>query len=209
MKRIVVWVNCYILAIMLSVDMYAQESVTYKVLFVNSPTIKINNVSIKQGDSFVYPCNIEWENNKQAFRAIDMKSGKQQMFFATAREVHTKEITEVRRMSTRNESIGVERDEIAKMFGTKLYMLDTIVLTTPLLTDANHFFKVKVKTSAFNREYKLPIGKSGDFILPREILADGKKRISKHTKLDIEYCTPEEIIEIVTGVQVEVYPIEY
>ena len=112
-------------------------------------------------------------------------------------------------MSTRNESIGVERDEIAKMFGTKLYMLDTVVITTTLLTDANHFFKVKVNTVAFSREYKLPVGKGGEFILPREMLADGKKRISKHIKLDIEYCTPEEIIEIVTGVQVEVYPIEF
>lgn len=209
MKRVVILLNCILWALMFSFGMNAQESVTYKVLFVNSPTIKIGSKNVKQGDVFTYPCEIEWENKKQAFRAINVKSGKQQMFFASAPESHRKELTEVRRMSTRNESVGLEKEELAKLFGSKICMLDTVVISTPLLTDENHYFKIRVKTAAFSREYKLPVGEKGEFVLPREILADGKKRISRHLKTDVLYYMPDDIIEIINDVQIEVFPINF
>lgn len=209
MKRVIIIVNCCLFALMLTIGMNAQESIAYKILFLNSPTIKIGNKIVKQGDVFTYPCEIEWENNKQAFRAVDIKSGKQQMFFATMREKQKKAIVEQRRMSTRNESIGLETEEIAKLFGAKICMLDTVFISTPLLTDENHYFKIRVKTVAFSREHKLPIGGNGEFVLPREILADGKKRISRHLKADVIYCMPDDIIEIVNDVPIEVLSIDF
>ena len=69
MRRIII-----ILALFASISMYAED---FKILFVNSESIKIGKAVCKAGDTFNDTERIFWKDGKQAMKVISLETKKQ------------------------------------------------------------------------------------------------------------------------------------
>ena len=66
-----------LLAICISASAAAQD---FKILFVNTGTVKIGGKELSAGDVFNQTDNIQWSNDKQAIKALSLSDNKQYIF---------------------------------------------------------------------------------------------------------------------------------
>lgn len=68
-----------IVGIFISLSTYAD----YRIVFLNTPTIKINGKSLKVNDVFHPSASVEWTSPKQAMKIVDTASGEQRLLIAS------------------------------------------------------------------------------------------------------------------------------
>ena len=70
-----------LLAICFSVSATAQD---FKVLFVNTGTVRIGGKDLSAGDVFNQSETIQWSDDKQAIKALSLSDNKQYVFVSTS-----------------------------------------------------------------------------------------------------------------------------
>ena len=164
-----------ILTLFASVSLYAED---FKILFVNSKSIKIGKTVRKAGDTFSDTEKIYWKDGKQAMKVISLESKKQYVLVSEdfkKRKMKTAKdfIFKNHRLSTR----GIGRlSDVGEQVGDLIYWFDPTLITFDFDLEEGDYFFLRVD------EKDLPIDiVDGQLVLdsriwgntePRQIEAD-------------------------------------
>lgn len=129
-----------ILTLFASVSLYAED---FKILFVNSESIKIGKTVRKAGDTFSDTEKIYWKDGKQAMKVISLDSKKQ--YVLVSEDFKKKKLKTAKdyifknhRLSTR----GIGRlSDVGEQVGNLIYWFDPTLITIDYeLEEGDHFF---------------------------------------------------------------------
>ena len=117
----------------------------YKILYLNSQQIKINDAYAKVGDSFDDKTVIKWSVDRQAMKVVEAETNKRYLMVAKLSE--GRELT-VYDILTKNKHLSTHEGENTQDKYLKLEMtiadeynlLDSIEISTELLVDDKHYF---------------------------------------------------------------------
>jgi hypothetical protein len=156
----------------------AQES--YKILFLNSPCIRIGEKECKVGDCFDGNAPIHWDHDEQAMKVVCMDTQRQSIvvakhFKSKGDKSLTDYLVQSRRLSTRG-GAPLTPVELKRYLSDKFYLIDSICVSTTLPTDGEHFFYVAYdyKGQTINKRVRCN-GKT--FILDRSLFFIDEKPI--------------------------------
>ena len=125
-----------ILLVVLSIVVWADR---YKILQLNTPYVKIGNRNCTKGDVFSDESVIFWEQNKQAFKAQNLKTKEIKLFAEPDfRAKGSKTIKDYYVKTNRLSSRGSEASALDEISDT-LYLCDSIVMEMPVLMDTVHY----------------------------------------------------------------------
>ena len=141
----------FILAILTSVSIRAEE---FKILFLNTGSIKIGKNTCVAGDVFSDAEKIFWKDGKQAMKVISLESKKQYVLvsedFKQKKVKSTKDfIVKNNRLSTRG--IG-NLATVASQVGEKVYWLNPTLITIDYEPDDDEYFFLKVRDEEIRLE---------------------------------------------------------
>lgn len=159
-----------ILTLFASVSMHAED---FKILFVNSESIKIGKTVRKVGDTFSDTEKIYWKDGKQAMKVISLESKKQYVLVSedfkkkkmkTAKDF----IFKNHRLSTR----GISRlSDVGEQVGDLIYWFDPTLITIDYEPEEGDYFFLRVD------EKYLPIDiVDGQLVLDTRIWGDTEPR---------------------------------
>ena len=159
-----------ILTLFASVSLYAED---FKILFVNSESIKIGKTVRKAGDTFSDTEKIYWKDGKQAMKVISLESKKQYVLVSedfkkkkmkTAKDF----IFKNHRLSTR----GIGRlSDVGEQVGDIIYWFDPTLITIDYELEEGDFFFLRVD------EKDMPIGiVDGQLVFDSRIWRDTEPR---------------------------------
>lgn len=139
MKKIipVLLVLCFIMSV------YADN---YKILQMNTQTIKIGNRVCKKGDVFSDDSTIVWTKEKQAFKAQNIETKKIVLFtepdFKAKNSMTIKDYyLKTNHLSTRDASLTLS--ELSELLDDTFYLLDTIRIESPIPLDSTRSYHVR------------------------------------------------------------------
>ena len=121
----------------------------YKILKMNTSSIKIGKRICKTGDVFSDKSVIYWAKEKQAFRAQNLKTKEIRLFVEpefrskgckTIKDYYVK----INHLSTRGGMLGL--DDLAEEMPDTLYLWDEFKMESPYHLDENSYFYVSYKT---------------------------------------------------------------
>ena len=140
-------------AICLSVNATAQD---FKILFVNTGTIRIGDKDLAAGDVFSQSETIHWADAKQAMKVLSLSDKKQFIFAATDfKERKMKSAKEYlvksNRLSTRGSG---SLSSVVRQIGETLYVIDTTSVAINYTPDESEFFFLLSDGSRHELEYK-------------------------------------------------------
>lgn len=173
-----------ILTLFASVSLYAED---FKILFVNSESIKIGKTVRKASDTFSDTEKIYWEDGKQAMKVISIESKKQYVLVSedfkkkkmkTAKDY----IFKNHRLSTR----GIGRlSDVGEQVGDLIYWFDPTLITIDYELEEGDYFFLRVD------EKDLPIDiVDGQLVFDSRIWGDTEPR-QIEADLLIHYNTGE------------------
>lgn len=169
----------------------------YKILQLNSPSIKVNGKNLHAGDVFKAPGTISWTNPRQAMKVLDMTDMKQQMIVAGQYEkskvadVKTF-LSQMKQMSTRDGATD-NLITLRHRLSGEHYLADSLVFNTTYPTDDNHFFYVSYVDRNGDEINKLIPNDNGTFVLTRDIYTvDGVSGDPYDIDLTVFYLDDEE-----------------
>lgn len=132
-----------ILTLFASVSLYAED---FKILFVNSDSIKIGKTVRKAGDTFSDTEKIYWKDGKQAMKVVSLESKKQYVLVSedfkkkkmkTAKDF----IFKNHRLSTR----GIGRlSDVGEQVGDLIYWFDPTLITIDYELEEGDYFFLRV-----------------------------------------------------------------
>lgn len=132
----------YILTFILFCMTASAQNESYKILYLNTPTIEIGGEDITKGDVFPANASIKWASDKQAMRVVSMVS-KRQFTLSSKITLGHKSLSAFlkgeKALATRPgypSSIPELRSEIP----TTIYLLDRYEVNTSIPIDEEHFF---------------------------------------------------------------------
>lgn len=128
-----------LLAILVAVNAAAQD---FKILFVNTGTVRIGGKDLSAGDVFNKAETIHWVDAKQAIKALSLSDQKQFIFVSTdfkERKLKTAQDYLVRsnRLSTRGSG---NLYALERQLGGSLYVLDTTCVSINYKPDESEYF---------------------------------------------------------------------
>ena len=145
----------FIMFVCLVVSVWADN---YKILQMNTKTIKIGNRIYKKGDVFSEDSVIHWSNEKQALKVQNTGTKKIHLFVGQAfQKKQSKTIKDYyiknNRLSAR--SFGLE--DMKDMLHDTFYLLDTIKIEKTLPVDSTRFFYISFLEGGKNVRRILPM----------------------------------------------------
>lgn len=181
---------------------------TYKILLINTPSINIDGKRHVVGDCFGENASIEWSSDKQAMKLLHTGTGKQSVVVAKKyKETRSKSLAsyfvQSRRLSTREGKI-LNVAELRQALTDTFYLMDSIHIETPLVTDSLHFFFVTYSYQG-ERINKRILCKEGTFTLTPEIFSiDGNPVTPFETDLQVYYWNrqKEECLLLTEGMHI-------
>lgn len=117
----------------------------YKILLMNTKTIKIGTRVYKKGDTFSDDSIIFWEKDKQALKAQNLTTKEIRLFAEpefkakgckTIKDYYIKN----NRLSSRD--AGLTLSDMAKGLTGTFYLLDTIYIESPMPVDSTRYFYI-------------------------------------------------------------------
>ena len=149
----------------------------YKVLYVSSPDIKIKNKTIAVGDVFTDNDKIEWTNDQQVMRVINLKTNRVIVFKAkTSKKKEStslfEHLTDTDHLSTRSippvdNSKKDNKTTVKQQKDSTYYLRDTLYIKRPYINDH------KVVASIVDEKRKaidIPISEDGkSYVITKEI----------------------------------------
>lgn len=127
----------------------------FKILFVNTGTIRIGGKNLGRGDIFSDSENIAWINAKQAIKVLSMTSHKQYVFvstdFAERKLKSAKDyLVKTNRLSTRGSG---SLSSVARQIGETLYVVDTTEVAISYEPDEAEYFFLLLDGNRLNLTY--------------------------------------------------------
>ena len=130
----------------------------YKILKMNTASIKIGNRTCQSGDVFSDKSIIYWKGDKQAFKAQNIRTKEIHLFTSPAFQTSgSKTIKEYyvknNHLSTRGGIFNL--DDFAEEIGDTLYLWERIKLESPYQLDSTSFFYLCYKDSIGQNNQKI------------------------------------------------------
>ena len=118
----------------------------YKVLFMNSQQIKVDGKFVRVGDTFSDKSVINWSEERQALKVIDMNTYKRYLMVAKlsygSKQTVLDVLTAKKRLSTHDGQIQIS-DKVLKLemsMDDEYDLLDSIEIATEFPVDDSHYF---------------------------------------------------------------------
>lgn len=151
---------------------------TYRILFLNTESIKINGNNLTVGCTFNSNDNITWNNESQAVKVMNLTSNKIMVLTSkdfTNRNSHSIDsyLIYTEHLSTRDAKNGYNN--------STMYMLDEISI--PNFGNNRYAENIFIKFTTYRgpKKVRLNLDSNGDLIIPREIFGN----ITKPVKVQI------------------------
>ena len=130
-----------LLAICISASAAAQD---FKILFVNTGTVKIGGKELSAGDVFNQTDNIQWSNDKQAIKALSLADNKQYIFvsedFKERKLKSAKDyLVKTNRLSTRGSG---SLSSVGRKLSDTIYAMDATMVPIDYVPDTSEYFFV-------------------------------------------------------------------
>ena len=114
----------------------------FKILFVNTGTIRIGGKDLERGDVFSDSDKISWTDAKQAIKVLSLTSHKQYVFVSTdfnERKLKSAKdyLVKTNRLSTRGSG---SLSSVGRQIGETLYVIDTTSVSINYTPDDSEFF---------------------------------------------------------------------
>ena len=140
-------------AICLSVSATAQD---FKILFVNTETIRIGGKDLSAGDVFSQSETIQWADAKQAMKVLSLSDKKQFILAATDFKENKMNsakdyLVKSNRLSTRGRG---SLSSVKRQIGESLYVIDTTCVSINYTPDESEFFFLICKGNRHELEFK-------------------------------------------------------
>ncbi len=165
-------------AVVLSSFPQALSADTYRILFLNTESIKINGNNLTVGCTFNSNDNITWNNESQAVKVMNLTSNKIMVLTSkdfTNRNSHSIDsyLIYTEHLSTRDAKNGYN--------SSTMYMLDEISI--PNFGNNRYAENIFIKFTTYRgpKKVRLNLDSNGDLIIPREIFGN----ITKPVKVQI------------------------
>ena len=142
-----------LLLILVSVNVKAQD---FKILFLNTETIRIGGNDLRQGYTFNSTDQIKWSDAKQAMKVLSLTDSKQ--FILVSRDFEQKKLKSLKeylvqtnRFSTRG--LG-HLSSVERQIGETLYVCDTTRVAINYVPDESEYFFLSDGESRFELGYE-------------------------------------------------------
>jgi hypothetical protein len=159
------------IALCLSSALFADD---YKILQMNTPSVKIGKQICKVGDTFPDADPILWSNDKQAIKAMNLTSKQIKLFAAKVfKDIEAKSIKDYylknSHLSTRGSIVSFS--DLAEELSDTIYLYDTMQIESPIKIDSISSYLISYEQ---NGEMKWRTLASTDkyFFLCRELFED-------------------------------------
>ena len=154
-----------------NLHLYADD---YKILQINTSSIKIGEVLCKQGDIFSDEARIFWSNDKQAFKAMNMKTKQIKLFVSRDfNHFKAKNIKEYyiknNHLSTRGALISFS--DLEEELSDTIFILDTIPIESPVYIDSLSSFIISYVDGEKTKWCTL-MSNEDNFFLSRELFTE-------------------------------------
>jgi hypothetical protein len=161
----------FISALCLSMTSLADN---YKILQMNTPSVKIGKQMCKVGDTFPDADPIMWSNDKQAIKAMNLTSKQIKLFAAKVfKDVEAKSIKDYYLKNSHLSTRGgvVSFSDLAEELSDTIYLYDTMQIESPVKIDSISSYLISYKQ---NGEMKWRTLASTDkfFFLSRELFEE-------------------------------------
>ena len=155
----------------LSVLSYADD---YKILQMNTATIKIGNQLCKKGDVFSDESEIVWDNDKQAIKAQNLKTKEIRLFIG--QEFKLKDSKSIKdyyirteHLSTRGEILTLS--DLEESIPDTLFLCDTIKIESPFIMNSDYYYYLKCVVNGNISEKPIKFEKR-NMIVDKEVLGE-------------------------------------
>lgn len=193
MKGIVIYALLFICSTM---SIYAD----YRIVFLNTPTIRINGKELRLNDTFNPEASVEWRSDRQAMKIVDTSTGEQRLLVASQyRKSKSTSVSDfiagVKHLSSRGNGPQTI-SSLRIILNNHFFYTDSIRVESQIPTDDKRFFYVSY---FYNGEEinKLVPNESGSFTISNDIFEiDGSPIDPFETTLNVYYL--DEIKDTVT-----------
>ncbi|MBO6250556.1 MAG: hypothetical protein J6N71_04335 [Muribaculaceae bacterium] len=159
----------------------------YKVLYVNSPNIRIGSKKIAIGSVFDDKDKIEWSNDQQAIKVLNLNS--KRVFVLAAKAIKKKKasslyeyLTSTKHLSTRN--IRNKKTMEIWQIDSTLYLLDSLYISRPYSESKDVIAKI---VSDEGTEIELPISQDRQsYVITRSMFANQQSPSNKYNIIEID-----------------------
>lgn len=166
-------------------------SAQYKIIRMNTPFIKINGKKLHNGDVFEDPSSIEWTQDRQAIKILDLKSGTQKII--VAKEYLKSKASSINSFLHGTKQLSSREGESDNIVSLRTKMTgdfclaDTLSFVTSYPTNDNQFFYISYVYK--NDEINKRIGNDDGVITitPDIYIIDGERYPSFDTTLSVYY----------------------
>ena len=157
----------------------------YKILQMNTKTIKIGNRVYKKDEVFSGDSIIHWSNAKQALKAQNIETKKIELFVADAfQKKESKSIKDYyiknNRLSARTFGLSEMEDYLSDTF----YLLDTIRIDSPVPVDSTRYFYISSQDGEKDARIVLPM-QNKELIIARSMFPQTEK--SQEIRVSMSY----------------------
>ncbi len=161
-------------ALCLSMAMLADN---YKILQMNTPSVKIGEQLCKKGDVFSDEAEIFWNNDKQAFKAQNLETKEIRLF--VGQDFKSKSSKSIKdyylktaHLSTRGSIIALS--DLAEALPDTLYLCDSITIESPVGMNSDYYYFIKYKIDGSDIDKPVKHDKR-NLIIEKSVLGDYKK----------------------------------
>ena len=158
----------------------------YKILQMNTKTIKIGDHICKIGDVFSDDSIIHWINNKQALKAQNMVTKEIQLFVGQAfQKKQSKSIKDYYIKNNRLSARAFGLSEMEEMLSSEtFYLLDTIKMESPVPVDSTRYFYISSQDGEKDARIVLPM-QNEELIIARSMFPQTEK--SQEIRVSMSY----------------------
>lgn len=141
-----------LLAVFISIAASAQD---YKILFLNTESIRIAGNNLKVGDCFNKSDKIQWADDKQAMKVLSLPDKKQFIFVSKEfkeRKANTANVfVQTNRLSTRGAG---SLSGVARKLGDTVYTIGDTAVEVDYVPDSSEYFYLMLEGRRHQLEYK-------------------------------------------------------
>ena len=142
-----------LLLFFVSVSSAAQD---FKILFVNTETIRIGGKDLKKGDVFFESDKISWKGDKQAMKVLSLSDNKQ--YVLVSNEFKQKKVNSAKDYLVRSNRLSTRGagslSGVARQLGSTIYVVDTTRVPVAYVPqEAEYFFLILSSGRRFNIGY--------------------------------------------------------
>lgn len=140
-------------AVFISFSASAQD---FKILFVNTGTVRIGGKDLSAGDVFNQSETIYWSDARQAIKALSLSDNKQYVFASTDfKERKLKSAKDYLVKSNRLSSRGIgSLSSVGRQIGETLYVIDSTEVSINYEPDESEFFFLLSNGNRHELQYK-------------------------------------------------------